>query len=166
VDVIVAVGEDPEQVFGEVSQIFGQPVPRVAPRRLEPGEAMIWFRHLKEDPFLFRSISSQAIHQRHLRKYAEGNLSPERSFYFRGPEKKLNLRAQNLMIFIQLAGGVDDETWLYHLKKGDISCWFRKSIKDEALASASENIEKMDTPPEESRNLIKKAIEARYTLPS
>jgi len=127
---------------------------------------MAWFRHWGEDPFLFFPISSQADHQRHLRKYAEGDLGPERSFYFQGPEKKLNLKAQNLTTFVQLAEGVDDETWRYHLKRGDISDWFRRSIKDEGLASDAGKIENMDTPPEESRRLIKKAIEGRYTLPS
>jgi hydroxymethylpyrimidine pyrophosphatase-like HAD family hydrolase len=165
-DAIVAIGEAPEQVFLDFGQSLGQPAPRVAPRRLEPGEAMVWFRDSGEDPFIFRPISSQAIRQRHLRKYAEGTLPPERSFYFRGPGEKLNLRAQNLVIFIQLAEGVDDETWLYHLKKGDISGWFRKYIKDESLASAAEDIERMVTAPKESRKLIKKTIEERYTLPS
>lgn len=165
-DVIVAIGEAPEQVFVDFGQSLDQPAPQVTSRRLEPGEAMVWFRDSGKDPFVFRPISSQAIRQRHLRKYAEGTLPPERSFYFQGPGKKLNLRAQNLMVFIQLAEGVDDETWLYHLKKGDISSWFRKYIKDEGLASAAEKIERMVTAPKESRNLIKKEIEERYTLPS
>ncbi len=165
-DVIVAIGEAPEQVFLDFCQSLGQSAPRFTSRRLESGEAMVWFRESGGDPFVLRPISSQAIRQRHLRKYAEGTLPPERSFYFRGPGKKLNLRAQNLMVFIQMAEGVDDETWLYHLKKGDISGWFRKYIKDEGLASAAEEIEKMVTAPEESRKLMKKAIESRYTLPS
>ncbi len=164
-DVIVAIGETPEQVFQELSQILGQSAPGVAPRRWEPGEAMAWFRHSGEEPFLFYSIPSQAVHQRHLRKYAEGTLSPERSFYFRGPEEKLNLRAQNLMIFIQLAEGVDDETWLHHLRKGDFSQWIRVSIKDDPLALSVAKVERMDVPPKVSRALIKKIIEERYTLP-
>jgi hypothetical protein len=39
------------------------------------------------------------------------------SFYFRGPDDKLKLRAQNLAVFVQLAEGVDDETWLFHLRQ-------------------------------------------------
>jgi hypothetical protein len=41
----------------------------------------------------------------------------------RGPENALNLRAQNLMIFLQLADGVDDRTWQHHLHAGDYSRW-------------------------------------------
>lgn len=41
--------------------------------------------------------------------------SPEQSFYFRGPESKLNLRAQNLRTFLQLA----EESMM---KPGIITC--------------------------------------------
>ena len=54
--------------------------------------------------------------KRHARKYAEGELGEDRSFYFRGPEATLNLRAQNLSTFLQMAAGVDDRTWLHHLR--------------------------------------------------
>ena len=47
--------------------------------------------------------------RRHLRKYAEGDLE-EDAFYFRGPDDKLNLRVQNLVLFAQIADGIDDET--------------------------------------------------------
>jgi hypothetical protein len=45
-----------------------------------------------------------------LRQYAQGEVSPNQSFYFRGPESKLHLRAQNLETFLQMADGVDDDT--------------------------------------------------------
>ena len=76
-----------------------------------------------------------------LRKYAEGDLGEDKSFYFRGPEGKLNLRAQNLLLFIQLAEGVDDDTWLHHLRQGDYARWFRDAIKDDALADEAARIE-------------------------
>src|SRR5262249_21649395 len=41
--------------------------------------------------------------KRHVRKYAEGELGEDRSFYFRGPKGALNLRAHNLSTFLQLA---------------------------------------------------------------
>ena len=72
-------------------------------------------------------------HQRHTRKYAEGELGEDKSFYFRGPADALNLRAHNLMIFLQMADGVDDATWLHHLHRGDYTRWFRDAIKDDDL---------------------------------
>jgi hypothetical protein len=42
--------------------------------------------------------------RRHLLQYAQGELSPNQSFYFRGQESKLHLRAQNLETFLQTNG--------------------------------------------------------------
>jgi hypothetical protein len=102
-----------------------------------------------------------------LRKYAAGELAEDRSFYFRGPQGKLNLRAQNLALFLQMAEGVDEETWLHHLRRGDYSRWFREAIKDEDLAAEAERIESLTGPAaRESRSLIRAAIEERYTAPA
>ena len=49
---------------------------------------------------------------RHHRKYGFGELG-YRNFYFRGPDKRLNLKAQNLAMFCQIAEGVDDAIWLF-----------------------------------------------------
>jgi len=106
-----------------------------------------------------------AQHHRHARKYLEGDLGPDRSFYFRGAEKKLNLRAPNLVQFGELAAGVDDDTWLHHLRQGDYSRWFRTEVKDEELARDAEAVEKdraLDAG--ESRARIRAAIASRYTL--
>lgn len=58
----------------------------------------------------------------------------------------MNLRAQNLMIFLQIADGVDDETWLHHLKPHDVSRWIRDTIKDEELADEVRKIEEGRDP--------------------
>jgi hypothetical protein len=94
-------------------------------------------------------------------------LPPDRSFYFRGPEGKLKLRAQNLLLFLQLAEGVDDATWGYHLGRGDYSEWIRQRIKNEELAGAVATIEqRTDLTPGESRAKVRAAIEHCYTLPA
>ena len=133
-------------------------------QRLRPGEAVAWLRDSAEPPFLFRSALPRAERRRHRRKYAEGELRPDLCFYFRGPDGKLNLKAQNLAIFLQIADGIDDETWLFHLKNGDISRWFRDVIKDPELALQAELMERGDVNAEESRKLIRLEIEHRYLL--
>lgn len=101
---------------------------------------------------------------RHLRQYAEGELSPEQSFYFPGSESKLNLRAQNLRSFLHLAEGVDDETWTYHLRKGDYSARFKSMIKDDVLARQAAKVQRdKRASPKDSREKIKEAVESRYT---
>jgi HAD superfamily hydrolase (TIGR01484 family) len=166
-ETVIAIGDAPDQTIQTFSKTIGQKSPKVPTKKLKPGEAIAWHRKAKDKPVWFRTNRPQSEHQRHIRKYAEGKLSDADAFYFRGPEGKLNLRAQNLITFIQLAEGVDDETWAHHLERGDYSAWFREAIEDEELANEAEKIEKMtDASPEKSRELIKSIIEARYTAPS
>jgi hydroxymethylpyrimidine pyrophosphatase-like HAD family hydrolase len=164
IDLIIAVGDAPERTLANFSQAVGQPPPPLGPIELRTGEAVAWFRRKADPPFRFRSEPPKGERQRHLRKYAEGELGPEISFYFRGPEGKLNLRAQNLQIFMQLADGVDDETWLHHLRSGDYSDWFRRIIKDDELADEAAKIEQNQSlSARESRDAIRAIIEKRYT---
>jgi HAD superfamily hydrolase (TIGR01484 family) len=167
VDTIIAIGESPEHIIRVFCEAVGQTPPALTPVTLNTGEALVWSRHTGAEPVWIRSLPPRAERRRHHRKYAEGELGPDVSFYFRGPEGKLSLRAQNLKIFLQLADGVDDETWLYHLRRGEYSHWFREVIKDADLAAETEGIERMpDAPAGETRALIRGAIEKRYTAPA
>jgi hypothetical protein len=79
----------------------------------------------------------------------------------------LRLRAQNLATFVQLAEGIDDETWSYHLRRGDYSEWIRGAIKDEELASEIVAFERDDAmTAAESRRAVIDAIGRRYTGPA
>lgn len=89
-----------------------------------------------------------------------------RSFFFRGPDCRHNLRAQNLAVFCQIAEGIDEPTWMFHLRNGDYSRWFRDSVKDDYLAGEMERIERRnDLSPEQARHLVRELVSARYTLP-
>ena len=104
---------------------------------------------------------------RHSRKYIEGNLGKDRSFFFRGPDNKLNLKAHNLYLFLQLADGVDEDTWLFHLRRGEYSSWLRAEVKDQELADEVQRVEHdAAASAADSRAAIRAAIEKRYTLPA
>ena len=78
----------------------------------------------------------------------------------------MNLRAQNLVTFCQMADGVDDETWLFHLENGHYSEWMRSVIKDNELAREVATIEReRRAMPTDSRRLMREAIDRRYMLP-
>ncbi len=167
VDVFLAVGGASEDAIRGFCAATGQPMPPVPRVPVGKGEALYWTPGTRTAPVPFRSGGPRGERRRHLRKYAIGELGPDRSFYFRGPDERLNLRAQNLVIFLQLAEGVDDETWLHHLRKGDYSRWFRESIKDDTLTTDAEAVETSpDVPAAQSRAAIRAAIERRYTLPA
>jgi hydroxymethylpyrimidine pyrophosphatase-like HAD family hydrolase len=165
VDLTVALGESAGgalRAFGRVAGIGGVEPDATA---LRAGEALIWSREAGNE--VVRVVPSRAERRRRRREHAEGELPPERSFHFRGPHQKLNLRAQNLVLFLQIGDGVDDETWLHHLHQGDYSRWVRTSLNDDALAdelAAVEQDESVAAP--EGRVRIRSAIEERYSLPA
>jgi HAD superfamily hydrolase (TIGR01484 family) len=163
-DMVIAVGKEPTTTLKIFCQTVGQAMPPLEHNSLSQGEAVIWFRDSSEPPFAFRSPVPKAERRRHRRKYAEGELAPDLCFYFRGPAGKLNLKAQNLAVFLQMADGVDDETWLFHLKNGDISRWFLGVIKDPELALEAESMERAGIMAEESRKHIRTEIEMRYIV--
>lgn len=165
VDTILAVGEDPGGTISELLRAIGEPVPALEPVTLERGEVLYYSRTEGGKPQRVMPIPGRTVRRRHVRKYAEGDLGAE-SFYFRGPDNKLNLQAQNLVLFMQIADGVDDETWLYHLKNNEYSNWFRIAIKDEALAKEAAGIESRDLTPAASRQAFRELIQRHYTLPA
>lgn len=118
-------------------------------------------------PLLATARRPKNKQKRHVRKYAEGELGEDKSFYFRGPDNALNLRAQNLATFLQLAAGVDDDTWLHHLRDGAYSRWFRDAIKDPELATEAAGVEEEESlSAAESRARVKEVVERRYTAPA
>lgn len=166
VDIVIAVGTAPGETLTRFATAVGRSAPAVG-GELAAGEAIGWEWRADKPPRRFVSIPPRTERRRHDRKYAKGELAPENSFYFRGPDGRLNLRAQNLQIFLQLADGVDDETWLHHLKRGDYSRWLRESIKDDELADAVARIEQTSRPdPKTTRAEIRRLIEERYTAPA
>jgi hydroxymethylpyrimidine pyrophosphatase-like HAD family hydrolase len=162
---VIAVGATAPDVLSRIAEARGLDIPAAAAPE-KPGEALLWSEHDGRVRFV-QALRPAMEHRRHTRKYAEGNLSPDRSFYFRGEEGKLNLRARNLIQFLELADGVDDDTWAYHFRLGHFSRWFREGIKDDELADETEGFERSRDPAKaESLPLVRTAIERRYTLPA
>jgi hypothetical protein len=170
VDIVVALGDDPlgtVRLFAAKRGLAVPTSPTPVPAALAPGCAMIWRAGANAPPTIILTALPRMERQRHRRKYAEGELPPDRSFYFRGPKRHLNLRARNLIAFRQLAEGVDDATWLHHLRQGDYSRWIEEAIKDRSLAHTVRQVEiTTSLSARESRRRVADAIEERYTSPS
>jgi hypothetical protein len=165
VDTVIVVGREPQATLDAFARGRGEEAIRLPDQREDT--TLAWFVRIGTPPVRFRLPEPTADRRRHQRKYAEGELGEEKSFYFRGRERRLNLRAQNLELFIQMADGVDDDTWQYHLQQHDISRWFRNAIKDESLAREATDVERQpDLSPHDSRARIRAAIQRRYTTPA
>jgi hydroxymethylpyrimidine pyrophosphatase-like HAD family hydrolase len=165
INTIVAVGRGAGKPVASFAQAVGAGAPDSGDLQLEKSEAVLWRREYPDILERFRVAPNEAPRTRHSRKYAEAILAPDRSFYFRGPKEKLNLRASNLITFVQMMEGVDGDTFAYHLGRSEYSHWFRNNIKNKELAEAAEEIEKSGLEVDEAKAAIKRAIEERYTLP-
>ncbi|MET3577357.1 HAD superfamily hydrolase (TIGR01484 family) [Mesorhizobium robiniae] len=165
VDTVLALGSEADKVVESFCAAIGEDVPEgVVP---PPENKVLYWNRSTTDPA--RPIAVERPRQerkRHIRKYAEGDLG-DNSFYFRGADGTLNLQAQNLMMFLHIAEGIDDRTWEHHLRAGDYSAWFRNQVKDEGLAEEAAIIEDDESlDPHRSRAAIAEAIHRRYTAPA
>ena len=162
VNVVITPAEGAEESLEIFAQTAGISPPETDSLRPRRGQAVVWF--VDDQPFAFDPLRPAQDLKRHRRKYAEGDLE-EDAFFFVGPEGKLHLRVQNLILFAQVAEGIDDETWTWHLERGDYERWFREAIGDKKLAkTAAKAVQESDAKA--SRRRILEAIEERYTLPA
>lgn len=166
VTAVIALGPKAKGVVKTFCRETGMEAPKqmASPR----GERVLFWRpHAKKKPATIKAVEPRQSLKRHSRKYAEGKLDEAGSFYFKGPENTMNLRAHNLMIFAQMAEGIDDKTWEHHLRSGDYSEWFRHQIRDKELARETAAAEKDNTlSAQESRQLVLDAVRRRYTAPA
>jgi HAD superfamily hydrolase (TIGR01484 family) len=166
VDTVIVVGPSPDAMLGELRQLPRFDIPPLPEDAATPGNIVVWSRQRPRELLDLSVPESRQERRRHQRKYAVGELGPDKSFYFRGPAGALNLRAHNLALFLQIADGVDPETWSYHLERNDYSTWLLDAVKDSELAAEVKEIEGTIAEPDESRLLVRKAIDKRYTLPA
>lgn len=168
VTAVIALGPKAKKVIKTFCRETGTEPPKDKDLNSPKDERVLFWRpQARKKPAMVEPIEPRQSLKRHSRKYAEGQLDEKGSFYFRGPDNAMNLRAHNLMIFAQIAEGIDDRTWEHHLRAGDYSEWFRHQIRDKELARETAEAEKDGTlSAQESRNHILDAVRRRYTAPA
>ena len=166
IDTFVIVGSTPAESLQAIAKAQHAILPSAPPEALTPGTALVWSRQSPGELCTLTSVEPRQERRRHRRKYAVGELGPDKSFYFRGPNGALNLKAHNLALFLQVADGVDADTWTYHLQRNDYSRWLREAVKDTDLADEVNSIEQANASPSEARARVRLAIDKRYTLPA
>jgi hypothetical protein len=167
VNTVLAMGQQAQAALQRFAAASGRPPPG-SPHASPPsaGEALLWRVDESAAPRTVRLEPGRKKARRHSRKYAEGLLIPERSFYFRGEHGALNLRAHNLVLFVEIAEGVDAATWQFHRQRHDYSRWFEEQIGDAELASETRQIEQNSAlDAAASLAAIRAAIRKRYTQP-
>lgn len=164
INTALVMGEQPERTMRSFAALAAVPIELPDSLVFQKGDVLAWQQGGGKPRFV-RSDTPNPLLLRHKRKYANGDMGCN-SFYFKGPSHRLNLKANNLMMFIQMGSGIDDETWLFHLHRHDYSNWFRNAVKDEKLALRSKMIEDGGHDAGFSRKAIFKNILERYTLPA
>jgi len=167
INTVIAVGEAPARTLRELCGLRGLPPPAIPDdQRLPAGQALYW-RVGAPEALVVQIEPTKTERTRHSRKYMEGNLGAGRAFYFRGPGGKLNLKAHNLQLFLLIADGVDDDTWMFHLRRGHYSTWLRSEVKDGDLADEVDRVERdYALGAADSRAAVRAAVDRRYTLPA
>src|SRR6185503_9668543 len=166
VALVLTVGAAAQDTLARYATAIGVTSPALT-EPLADGQCLAWLRTEPSGVVAFTPIPPRAERRRHVRKYATGELGADKSFYFHGSDDRLNLRARNLRTFVEMAEGVDDDTWLHHLRQHDYSRWFQEAIKDDELAAEAKAVEQDETlDATTSRTLIREAIDRRYTAPA
>ncbi len=109
VDAVIAVGPSPDRTIKKFADAIGRPVAWPDGLGNQKDMAVVWFPRQADPPFTIQIIPGRAERIRHHRKYAEGNMR-HRSFFFRGPENRHNLRRKILLSFPRLPRGSTKKT--------------------------------------------------------
>ncbi|BCG88328.1 phosphoglycolate phosphatase [Mesorhizobium sp. 113-3-9] len=166
VTAVTALGPKAKDVFKAFCHETGMEPPKEIPTP-KGSRVLFWRPQSGKKLKTVKVTEPRQSLKRHSRKYAEGQLDEAGSFYFHGPDNAMNLRAHNLMIFAQIAEGIDDRTWEFHLRSGDYSEWFRHQIRDKDLARETAEAEKdKKLSAEKSRKRVLDAVRRRYTAPA
>ncbi|TVR76899.1 MAG: phosphoglycolate phosphatase [Sphaerobacteraceae bacterium] len=163
---IIALGPTPEETIAGFCHATSRESTAFSERSSECEDALWWQVDRATIPLWFCLDPTRTQHIRHKRKYATGDVGIVRSFYFRGPESRSNIRAENVLSFASKASTVDDETWMFHLARGDYSRWVADVMSDRDCARAIQRVEAShDLTPADSRRRIIEILLDRYTLP-
>ena len=165
--IVLIIGRDSVPLIETLSRALGRACPALPERGPNVGEAIYWACLTEEPPTLITVGKPKSALKRHTRKYAEGTLGEDRSFFFRGPHGELNIRAHNLSLFLEIGEGVDPGTYRHHLRNGDFEAWLRTAVKDDDLADEVANVAANEgLELAEIRALVRSAVEQRYTTPA
>ena len=165
VDWIVSIADDPTEALQAICERMEHGMPAVHPPADDKSHRALAWRLTETDAIWFSRLPSDLDNQRHRHSLFEGEMEEEHQFVFRGANNQFSLRATNLKRFIELAEGLDDETWLFHLKRNDYSNWIEHVIKDYGLADEVRAIETSDdSAAEQTRTAVQQTIEKRFDV--
>lgn len=139
-DVVIALPGDPAGATADLVAAAGM-MPRAAATalisRAGPGQAVLVDRGRPGTGLVFAIGKRETPHMRHWHKYSEGQLRPDRRFYFRRDWDTLTgVTAGSAGELQQALQACEDQVILHHCRHGDFSRWIAEVLGDPPLASA------------------------------
>ncbi|MDX1547279.1 MAG: hypothetical protein R3247_09845, partial [Rhodothermales bacterium] len=100
-------------------------------------------------------------HVRHLHKYLQAPLPPEKRFYFRGNQHGRR-SAASLWEFREALAEVPARTLQYHLERRDFERWLKETLHDDELARRIRKIRRRAPEQEVLPGILTAAVAGRY----
>jgi len=156
IDLLAGVcGETPERISQHLSAVG-------------PGSGFLAVRPHLGTPRTFRVGSRVTEHRRHLRKYLQVSLPPERCFHFRDRHDRPVAVASNVTELQKVLRDCADGVLEHHAKGKDLSRWIDAVFGDEDLSMALATIESRLSGHEiavsEAREAYLAAVRAAYPI--
>ncbi len=117
-----------------------------------------------EGALTFVPVPRETAHVRHLTKYTDAVVAPERRFIFRRPDGRQVKTVENLSSFRQAVAEVEDAVLASHARRGDFSRWVLGVFSDRQLGTQLRKIESRWARGEigDLRGAIARAVASRY----
>ena len=168
VETVIVIGEKPAEMLREFAETNGKPVPQSPLDKIPKGEAVIWHKASSRAAATF-------CHRALARLSGDGTCASMRKV--RCPKtgrstsavltrSSISVRRTSSCLLIWRTAWMPD-TWLYHWRRGEVSGWLRRCVKDEELTNQVEALEKqVPDDADASRKAVREIIERKYTLPA
>lgn len=135
-------------------------------RDLPRGEFVLVRRQRAGDAPLatFAATPRETPHVRHLTKYADTCVPPERRFFFRRGDGRVLAAADSLNEFRQALVSIDDDVLAHHARRGDFSRWVLEVFSDPHLAGQLHKVEARWARGEitDLRHALERPVALRY----
>lgn len=109
-----------------------------------------------------RPAARRVPHVRHLYKYLDLPLPPEKRFHFRNKEDYLSYDAASLFEFKEILAKLPLESLTYHHARGDFVSWVKSALGDKVLSNHLEKLTRRDLSGEDLRKVLLQRVIERY----
>jgi hydroxymethylpyrimidine pyrophosphatase-like HAD family hydrolase len=172
-DAVIALGQGGglnRHIVDLLAGVCGEPPERVSQQlaTVGPGSGFLAVRSQLGESGAFRVGSRVTEHRRHMRKYLQVSLPPNRAFHFRDRDDRVVAVATNITDLQKILHDCSDGVLQHHARGRDLSKWVDGVFGDEDLSMALAAIESRlgdhEIPVDEARSQYMAVVRAAYPM--